>query len=147
MKQLVTLQPIVMQFVLEKVYYREEQRVYGSFYLQPNKPLDIASITIQITQTLKISKTETETISLGKQTYRKILSLGRFEKHEESFDIALSFPRVTKRERKSYKGDLWPLNKATDKAKKQLYIYKVVAEVKLKGQRKPVSYEEVIKVE
>ncbi len=146
-KQLVTLKPIIMQFVLDKVYYRREHHMHGTFHMQTNQKMEVVSITLEATQTLKISKDSSETTSLGSKVFRKQLSLERLDKYEVEFDFSLDFPRGTKREHKTYKGDMWPLNKATDKAKKQLYVYEMVASVKLKGKKEELTYSEVFKVE
>lgn len=146
-KQLVTLKPVLMQFVLDKVYYRKVHHMHGVFYIQAHTAMDIASIQIEVTETLKISKETSETTVIGEKAFRKQLHLDRLEKYELDFDFPLKFPRSTKREHKTYKGDLGPLNKATDKSKKQLYIYHITAKVKIKGKKELLIYTETIKVE
>gem|GEM_PF-4487705 len=63
-KQLVTFKPIIMQFVLDKVYYRRDHHMHGTFHMQTNQAFDITSIKIEVIQTLKISKDTSETSSL-----------------------------------------------------------------------------------
>lgn len=146
-RQFVTLQPAIMQFVLDKIYYRKEHHMHGSFYVQPNQQLSISSLQIEVVQTLHISKDKTEKTSLGEKTYRQQVVVERFEKYQVDFSFALKFPRATKWERTTYKGDLGPLNKATDKAKTQLFSYAIIATIKLKGKKDPLVFEEKIKVE
>lgn len=146
-KQLVTFKPIIMQFVLDKVYYRKEHNMHWSFYLQTNQALAISSITLEVTQTLKISKDTSETSILGSKAFRKEISLERLDKYEVDFDLPLKFPRGTKWEQKTYRGDLGPLNKATDKAKKQLYVYEITATVKIKGKKDLITYVETLNIE
>lgn len=105
-KQLVTLKPLLMQFSLDKVYYRREHHMHGTFHMQANQKLDLASITIEVIETLKISKDTSETTSLGSKSFRKQIALERFDKYDIDFDFSLSFPRGTKREHKTYKGDM-----------------------------------------
>jgi len=147
MKQLFTFTPMLMQFKLAKVYHKVDKKCEGSFVLQANKELHIASITIQITETLKISKDESETIVLGSKVFREALHMIALDKHESEFIIPLKFSRQTKREHKTYKGDLGPLNKATDNSKRQLYVYKALATIKLKWQKETITHEEVLRFE
>lgn len=147
LKQLITFQPAIMQFVLEKVYYRKDHHMNWTFYIQPNKEMSIVSIHLQVTQTLNITKDEIETTLLGEKVFNQQINLWRLEKHELAFSFPLKFPRETKRERKTYKWDMWALNKASDKARKQLNIYTISATVKLKGKKDPLVYEEKVRVE
>ena len=96
---------------------------------------------------MKIDKTNEEISILGTHAWREQLTLWRFDKHQIAFDIDLKFPRASKREMKNYKGDLGPLNKATDKAKKQLFFYLIRASIKLKGKKEMMTYEEQLRVE
>lgn len=146
-KQLVTFKPMIMQFVLDKVYYRREHHMHGTFYIQTKQPAELSAITIVVTQTLKISKDTSETSEIGSKAFRKQISLARLDKYEIDFDFPLSFPRGTKWEHKTYKGDMWPLNKATDKAKKQLYVYEITAKVKLKWKKELLTYTELVNME
>ncbi len=146
-KQLITFKPVIMQFVLDKVYYRANHHIQGVFYLQTKQPLEVSSITIEVAQTLRITKDQQETTVIWSKVYGKQIALERLEKHEITFDFPLHFPRETKREQKAYRGDLWPLNKATDKAKKKLYVYEISATVKCKGKKETIVYTEVINVE
>ena len=118
-----------------------------TFYIQPNKEMSIVSIHLQVTQTLNITKDEIETTLLGEKVFNQQINLWRLEKHELAFSFPLKFPRETKRERKTYKWDMWALNKASDKARKQLNIYTISATVKLKGKKDPLVYEEKVRVE
>lgn len=147
LKQLVTLQPAIMQFVLENVYYRKDRSVHGTFYIQPNTALSISDVTITVLQKLHVTKEETDDTVLWTKVFRQTITLERLEKHEFPFAITIKFPPATKREKKNYKGDMGPLNKATDKSKTQLYTYVVQAEVKLKGKKEPLVYEERMRVE
>jgi hypothetical protein len=146
-KQLITFKPLLMQFVLEKVYYRKKHHINGAFHIQSNQVTEITAITIEATQTLKITKDDFETIVLGSKWFRKQISLDRLEKYEVDFEFPLIFPHGTKRERRTYRGDLWPLNKATDKAKKQLYVFEITAKIKFKGKKDVLTYTETINVE
>lgn len=147
LKQLITLQPAIMQFVLEKVYYRKDRHIDGTFYIQPNKELTIVSIHLEVIQSLNITKDEVEKTLLGEKVFNQQISLWRLEKHELAFSFPLKFPRETKRERKTYKGDMWALNKASDKARKQLNTYTITATIKLKWKKEPLVYQEKIRVE
>lgn len=60
-KQLITFKPVIMQFVLDKVYYRANHQIQGVFYLQTKQPLEVSSITIEVAQTLRITKDQQET--------------------------------------------------------------------------------------
>jgi hypothetical protein len=42
---------------------------------------------------------------------------------------------------------LGPLNKATDKAKKQLYVYEITATVKIKWKKDLITYVETLNIE
>lgn len=75
LKQLITFQPAIMQFVLEKVYYRKDRHINGTFYIQPNKEMFIVSIHIEVIQTLNITKEETETTLLGEKLFNQQISL------------------------------------------------------------------------
>ncbi len=76
------------------------------FYMQSNKAIEISSITLEVTQTLKISKDSSETSVLGTKAFRKQISLERLDKYEIDFDFPLTFPHGTKWEHKTYKGDM-----------------------------------------
>ncbi len=147
LKQLITFQPAIMQFVLEKVYYRKDHHMSWTFYIQPNSEMSISSIEINVAQILNITKEEVETTNLGQKVFNQLINLWRLEKHELAFSFPLKFPRETKRERKTYKWDMWALNKASDKARKQLSAYTVTATVKLKWKKEPLVYEERMRVE
>ncbi len=147
LKQLITFQPAIMQFVLENVYYRKDRHINGTFYIQPNSAMSVSSIAINVVQTLNISKDEVETTVLGEKLFNQQISLWRLEKHELAFSFPLKFPRETKRERKTYKWDMWALNKASDRARKQLCSYTITATVKLKGKKESLVYEEKIRVD
>lgn len=147
LKQLITLQPAIMQFVLEKVYYRKDHHMQGTFYIQPNKEIDIVSIHLDVKQTLHITKDELETTLIGEKVFNQQTHLWRLEKHKLPFAFPLKFPRETKRERKTYKWDMGALNKASDKARIQLSTYTITATIKLKWKKEPLVYEERIRVE
>ncbi len=118
-----------------------------TFYIQPNSEMSISSIEINVAQILNITKEEVETTNLGQKVFNQLINLWRLEKHELAFSFPLKFPRETKRERKTYKWDMWALNKASDKARKQLSAYTVTATVKLKWKKEPLVYEERMRVE
>jgi len=103
-----------------------------TFYIQPNSEMSISSIEINVAQILNITKEEVETTNLGQKVFNQLINLWRLE---------------NKRERKTYKWDMWALNKASDKARKQLSAYTVTATVKLKWKKEPLVYEERMRVE
>ena len=146
-KQFLTLKPMITQFELAKVYHKSDKHAAGKLYIQANKKLEIVSIKIEVVEQLHISKDEIETTVAWSKVSREAVELGRFEKYELPFEIALKFPRQTKWERKNYKGDLGPLNKATDKSRIQLYTYKVIASIKFRGKKDLIVHEEQIRME
>lgn len=146
MKQLITGKAALVEFALEKVYHKKEP-LTGTLYIQANTNLQVTGVTLQAVQLLRISKKETENTILGTKTRRKQFVLPPLKKYELSFDLPVTYPAATKREHKNYKGDLGPLNKATDKAKKKLTSYLLQVKIKLKGKKEELTYAEEIRVE
>jgi len=131
---------------MEKVYHKTAT-IDGTLHIQANTTLHVSNITIKAIQLLRVSRKEKEATILGAKTRRKQFVLPPLKRHELPFELSVTFPAATKREHKTYKGDLWPLNKAMDKAKKNLYSYLIQAVVKLKGKKDELIHEEEIKVE
>lgn len=144
LKQLL-FQPVIIEFELEKEYHKGTH-LDGKLYIQANRHVHIATRTINVVQTIHISKKETETTVFGTKTRKKPLDLDRLQKHEVAFQIPVKFPKVTKREHKTYKGDLGPMNKATDQAKRQMYTYTIEVILKLRGKKETITHTEELRV-
>ena len=144
---------LLTHFELEKKYKKSLKKIKWTLKIMSKSDVTITKITFKIEETIRQAKEPWEkkrkeiTSEIANEVLPWPWHCEKLKDQLIDFTVPLSVSKQKRTEKKVYKWDMALMNKAHDKSKQTVFLYKLFAEIKVKWERKPIKIDHNLVIE
>ncbi len=133
---------IITGFVLENKYPKTTKKIDWILKMLAKKEITITKISYTIQETIKLPKEEKKediVTTIWTKAIAWPIYLEPFKEFHAEFSVPINISKKKQTEKKVYKWDYALMNRAHDQSKQTIFLYKIIAKIKRKWERKTLD--------